>query len=545
MSLPPEVSPSRLSAERAFALIQQGQTCLKTGDFPGAADAAQALLKYDFRSVEGWVLLCSALIRMGSVDDDRALADALGAIPVTHPAHSLLAVERCRVLANRGRCGEAVELARMVEAHVRLSPRQHDILSNTYTTCGLFDEAYRHSLLAAKGLPEDAAVIYNKALSLRNLGRIDEAVADFSRVVEKWPNHALGFFSLADSKRWSIEENHVAQIETALQSGQATEEDLPRLNYALFKEAHDIGDHPKAWSALTTGARLAHARAPYQLQDRKAYTDALIRFFNDEMPGRAPDGPAPIPIFIVGLPRSGTTLVERIFSAHPEVTDMGETHGFALAVRDSLGVPRFGDLDAGIVNQFARADWQKVAENYLRSLAYRKPETRFFTEKLPHNYHLVGAMKRAFPHARIVHLRRAPMDSLFGAYKVLFGQGSYLWSYRFEDLAAAYKMYRKLTDHWRAILGEGFTEVILEQLIAEPEPRIRELLERTGLDFHPDCLSPHQASGGVSTASSTQVRQPINSQGVGAWRKYADGFEPLRKLLEADGFVDAEGNPIW
>lgn len=545
MSLPPEIRSSRLSEERAFALLQHGQVCLKSGDFPAAADAAQALLKSDPRSVEGWVLLCSALIRMGSIDDDRALADALSVIPVTHPVHPLLAVERCRVLANRGRCGEAVELARMVETHVRLTARQHDILSNTYTTCGLFDEAYRHSLLAVEGLPDDAAAIYNKAFSLRNLGRIEEAVTDFSRLVKKWPNHSLGYFSLADSKRWSSEENHIAQIEAALQSGQISDDDRPRLNYALFKEAHDVGDYSKAWSALTTGARQAHARAPYLLQERKAYTDALIRFFNDEVKTTEPDGSAPTPIFIVGLPRSGTTLVERIFSAHPDVTDMGETHGFALAIRDAVGAPRFGDLDVGIVNRFAQADWGKVAEYYLSSLSYRKPSTRFFTEKLPHNYHLVGAMKRAFPHARIVHLRRAPMDSLFGAYKVLFGQSSYLWSYRFEDLAAAYKMYRKLTDHWRALLGEGFTEIILEQLIADPEPRIRELLRSTGLDFHPDCLSPHQASGGVSTASSAQVRQPINSQGVAAWRKYADGFEPLRKLLEADGFVDAEGNPIW
>jgi hypothetical protein len=137
------------------------------------------------------------------------------------------------------------------------------------------------------------------------------------------------------------------------------------------------------------------------------------------------------------------------------------------------------------------------------------------------------------------------MDSLFGAYKVLFGEGSYLWSYKLEDLAQAYKLYRQITDHWRRELGESFVDVTLENLIANPDAEIRRLLARVGLDFHEACLAPHTAKGGVSTASSSQVRQPINNQGVGAWRKYAGGFEPLRQKLEAAGFVDAKGDPIW
>jgi hypothetical protein len=137
------------------------------------------------------------------------------------------------------------------------------------------------------------------------------------------------------------------------------------------------------------------------------------------------------------------------------------------------------------------------------------------------------------------------MDSLFGAYKILFGEGAYLWSYKFEDLAHAYSLYRQITDHWRREIGQSFVEVTLETLIADSEPEIRRLLQETGLDFHPGCLSPHTATGGVSTASSAQVRQPINGQGIGAWRKYAEGFEPLRQMLEERGFVDAQGNPVW
>jgi hypothetical protein len=137
------------------------------------------------------------------------------------------------------------------------------------------------------------------------------------------------------------------------------------------------------------------------------------------------------------------------------------------------------------------------------------------------------------------------LDSLFGAYKTLFGPGSYLWSYSLPDLAENYRLYRKLTDHWRAELGDAFVEVILEDLIADPETEIRRLLDRLGLDFHENCLSPHETKGGVSTASSVQVRRPINRDGVDAWLKYSEGLEPLRQELTRDGFLTPDGRPVW
>ena len=546
MSLPPGPgaanAPIPVSAAR---LLQEGQSRMKRGDFAEAADLAQVMLRADPRSADAWVLLCSALIRMGSADDDRALADALAAVPVTHPAHTMLAAERCRVLAKRGRYGEAVELARMLEAHIKLTPRQNDILSSAYTTAGLFEDGLRLAEQATAFLADDPSAAYNHALALRHLGRIDEATVAFEEIVARNPAHSLAWFSLADCQRWTPERNHISAIEAVLAGPGLTAEDGARLNYALFKEAHSAGLNDLAWRSLAEGARIANARAPYNTAERTAFTEGLIKTFRGGLKAAPADGPEPIPIFIIGLPRSGTTLVERIFSAHPDVTDMGETHGFSLALRDAAGLQRFGEIDFESLQRMGGVDWADVGQRYLRSLDYRKPGTRFFTEKLPHNYHLAGPMRLAFPQARFVHLRRAPMDSLFGAYKILFGEGSYVWSYRFEDLAAAYGLYRRITDHWRVELGESFVDLTLENLIADPETQIRQLLDRTGLAFHEACLSPHEAKGGVSTASSTQVRQPINSQGVGAWRRYAEGFEPLRRMLEDGGFVDASGDPVW
>ncbi len=545
MNRPPETRATPPSPAQIAGLLNEGQSRLRRGDLPAAADIAQAVLQVDRHRAEAWVLLCAALMRMGSGDDDRALGDALAALPESDPAYTLLAIERCRVLANRGRCGEAVELGRRVSSLGRLGPRQHDVLSNAYTTSGLFEVALVHAEEAVKHLSQDPAAFYNRALAHRHLGHIDEAIFGFEKMLSFAPGHALAYYSLADCRKWTQDQNHIDAIQAALRSAPLPDIDRTRLFYALFKEAHDIGDHALAWSALAEGARLAHAAAPYPYEDRRAYTQSLIKRFSGGLDQPVAETDGPTPIFIVGLPRSGTTLVERIFSAHPDVTDMGETHGLALAIRDALELSRFGDLDINTVASMGGVDWSKVAAFYLRGLEYRGATTRFFTEKLPQNYHLVGAMRRAFPQARIVHLRRAPMDSLFGAYKILFGESSYTWSYRFEDLANAYGLYRQLTDHWRSELGKVFVEVTLERLIADSESEIRALLEQTGLTFHEACLSPHKAKGGVSTASSTQVRNPINSQGVGAWRTYAREFEPLRERLEQLGFVDAAGDPVW
>ena len=545
MSLPPSPPTAPINPADVARLLQAGNAQMRAGNLAAAADIAQTLVRANSSIVDAWVLLCSALIRMGSADDDRALADALAAIPIAHPAHPMLAAERSRVLARRGRYNEGVELARLLETHVRLTPRQHDILSTTFTTSGLFEDGLAHAERAAAGLPNDPSATYSRAVALRYMGRIDEAVAAFETILASFPDHSLAHFSLVDCKRWTAEHNHVAAIQQALGAPNISSADKARLNFALFKEANDLGLTDRAWQALTEGAQIVAKLAPYHMAERTAFTQWLEDNFAGNLDTPPTDGPEPVPIFIIGLPRSGTTLVERIFSAHPDVTDMGETHGFSLAMRDAAGLPRFGELDLDSLHQLGKVDWADVGKRYLRSLDYRRPKTRFFTEKLPHNYHFAGPMRLAFPQARFVHLRRAPMDSLFGAYKVLFGEGSYLWSYKFEDLAHAYKLYRQITDHWRRALGESFVDINLENLIANPDAEIRRLLARVGLDFHEACLTPHTAKGGVSTASSTQVRQPINNQGVGAWRKYADGFEPLRQKLEAAGFVDAKGDPIW
>jgi hypothetical protein len=248
---------------------------------------------------------------------------------------------------------------------------------------------------------------------------------------------------------------------------------------------------------------------------------------------------------VFGLPRSGTTITERVLASHSQVRALGETPALLVAMKKAAGLARADLFEAQHVAATAAADFAEVARIYQACLAFKAEGAAMITDKLPQNYEHVGAMRLAFPNASLVHVRRAPMDSLFGAHKLLFGEGGYHWSYRLEDLACAYRCYRKIMAHWRASLGEAIFTITLEQLIAEPEAQIRALLAHCGLPFEEACLSPHEAKGGVSTASASQVRKPLNADGVGAWRRYARQLEPLRAMLEDDGFVDADGEPIW
>ena len=533
--------------EPVLQMTLAGLEALKRGDAVRAAQLGEEASRIAPTRADGWLLLAAALTKMGSADDERAMADALRHLAPDDPARLMIEVDRARALAVRGRANEACEIAFRIRDLPQLSPRQHDTLGSVFAMIALFEEAHHHCAIAARALPENAMVIYNLATATRYLGRIDEAEALFEKVISIDPDHSLAFASLASLKKWTDERNHVEALRAAAQRTIAGSEDAARLHFSSFKELNDLGRRDEAWAALEIGAATAHALYPPVRDAKEARTTALIEAFSvqrlRDRPAHRPSGPRPI--FIYGLPRSGTTLTERILAAHSTVTAMGETSGFTLALRTTVGHPRGRDIDADMIRRSANADWVEVARRYQQNTAFLARGATCVTEKLPHNYEFVGPIHLAFPDAPLIHVRRAPMDSLFGAYRLLFGESAYVWSYTLEDIAENYRQYRRLMAHWRKALGDKITEVTLEHLIDNQDSEIRRLLAACGLAFEDACLSPHDAEGGVSTASSSQVRKPINRQGVGAWRAYAAQLEPLRAALERDGFVDADGEPIW
>ena len=530
--------------------MSEASAALRQGRPDRALDAARRASALDPDALYAWWLLGLAAIEL----DDFAEAEAgLGqGIARMAPGEPLLArflTQRARALIPLGRGGEAVELVHRALAELETTGTDAATL---HLLAATLSHATREAealplLVRATGMAPDVAAYWaERGDTEQFLGRIDDAERSFEAAIAGqpqpwWPAH----FALSRLRRWTRGHNHIDRLK-ATPAHDAL--DAARQGYALFKELDDIGDYGQAWDWLQKGAAAARSqpvtpRSPaWSANEEGATVAAWQSFFPVERfsePASSSVGPRRI--FITGLPRSGTTLVERILSAHSQVQALGELHTFPAVTKMVSGTVSPALLDADTVAAAAHCDPAVLAKAYAIETAYLHNGAPFVTDKLPHNGDYAGLIRLAFPDAVIIHVRREPMDALFGAYKLHFAAR---WSFSLDDLADHYGNYRELMNHWRTCLGEGLIEVSLEAVIADPEGQIRRLLDACGLPFEEACLRPHEAKGAVASASASQVRQPINAEGVGAWQRYASGLAPLRARLQAMGAVDAEGRAI-
>jgi len=439
-----------------------------------------------------------------------------------------------RALCQCARWREGSERLAMAEQCAPPDPTLRNRIGVALVNVGMAERGLPHLEWAAAANPTAADLQYDLGWALASVGRLDEAERRFSETLSLRPSAASAHLALARLRRWTVHSNHVDRLRAVLAEPELTRVERARLGFALFKELDDLGRHNEAWPTLCDANALARQEAaPWSQADDEALVTALIRTFPPRMftrrvPVRAG---AATPIFIVGLPRTGTTLVERILAAHSQVRALGELPFFPLLFSRAAGEPDTS-FAARTVLKARGVDWRALGAAYLARTAFLARGAAFTTDKLPVNSVLIGPLRLALPGARIILLRREPMDALFGAYRMWLADGhSYGWSYRLEDLAAHWRQHERLMNHWRACLGDQLLEVSYEDLVTDPGAQIPRLLAGCGLPFERACLSPHEAAGIVLTISSAQVRSPITAAGVGHWRRYAAPLAQLRDLL--------------
>ena len=312
---------------------------------------------------------------------------------------------------------------------------------------------------------------------------------------------------------------------------------VPFLAFALFKELDDLGDTGAAWAALQAGCQAKRSRLDYRLQEEVTAFQSLAK-----LPIISPAvdavGERPAPIFIVGMPRTGTTLLERILSAHPDVQDAGELDDLPLQMRWTANRFSKSLLDPAVIAAQAGQDPRVLGRRYIDHAAWRARGKSRFTDKLPSNFLHVGLIASALPGARILHMVRNPMDTCFSNLKELFAD-AYPHSYDIAEMAAHYGRYRRLMAHWHQQLPGVVLDVSYEDLVADPEATSRRVLDHCDLSWQPSLVQVQEHPGAVSTASSVQVREPIHQRAVGGWRRYEGQLEPLRQRLLADGWIGA------
>lgn len=417
--------------------------------------------------------------------------DAFGRAAAAAPGTTLGSLASARALLAAGRDPEAETILRIIVARQPHNPVALDLLGNT----------------------------------LADAGRFEEARACFLRAIERAPWLSGGYYDVARCCRIERQDSElIERMRAALALPALEPSQRSRVHLALGKAADDLGDYEEAMRQFDAAERVRNGIVRFDLAAFEARVDRMIRQFTREAIARAAatDSDEPAPVLIVGMPRSGTTLVEQILSAHSQVGAGGELpfwneHG--------SGWERMGGAEQGA--DFLGAS----AREYLRVLRGLAPECKRVTDKMPLNFQWAGLVHAALPRATIIHCRRSPIDTALSIHQTHFSHrmtfptgGAALVGYM--------RAYERLCAHWRRVLPPArFIEIDYETLVAEPEPVIRRMVAACGLEWDPACLRPERNERVVKTASKWQARQPIYRTAVARWRAYEPWLGPLRELL--------------
>ncbi|QDA57894.1 sulfotransferase family protein [Thermomonas aquatica] len=368
---------------------------------------------------------------------------------------------------------------------------------------------------------------------LNHLGRFEEAETEYLRCLELEPAYPYAYLSLVQNRRSKVPGARVGRIRAA-RAAASTEKDGITLDYAMFHEQDAAGDIDAAWLALESGARMQRAIVAFDGAAEQRNLEALIESFADAppLPGdRAPVGSRRCHVFIVGLPRSGTTLLDRMFGNHPLVGSAGELNSFSRSLSWEIDAYYEPPPSEGIARRARDCDWKAVGTGYVEATSARHPDKPYLLDKNPQNIYNAGYIAKAIPQARILCLSRNPMDACFSNMKELFAPASYGYSYDQRELAEHFARFRMLVACWRRQLPGQFHVVDYEALVDDPERELERAMHFCGLDFDPAYVDITRNKSPVSTASSAQVREPLNRRGLGAWRRYRQYLQPLAARL--------------
>ena len=443
--------------------------------------------------------------------------------------------ELSRAYLAMGQVPVAVEAANRVMAMAPANGVTMDMLGVIFGQAGLHEKAKAAFKAAVERLPEVAAIRFNFASTLAFTGDLDAAEEQLEASLRLAPHHGRAHLFLSKLRRQSAGKNHLDRLRAALA-------DVPDaqgqfyLHLALAKELEDLGQYDQAFEHLTVGKAVAGATRGYSpARDATAF-DTLAKCFSE--PSEVRDGcDSEEPIFVIGMPRSGTTVVERILSSHPMVRSAGELRNFMVALDGETGsVPGF-IFNEAFADRTRDIDWLRLGTRYLDSIGHLSGAAPHFVDKLPHNFLFAGFIARALPQAKIICLRRDPVDTCLSNFRQVFDLRSPYFDYSYDllDTGRYYLLFDRLMAHWQRVFPGRILEIQYEELVAEQEPSTRRLLEFCGLPWDAACLSFEQNEAPVATASAMQVRDAMNRNSIGRWKQYEPQLSGLLQLLAEGG----------
>ncbi len=465
-------------------------------------------------------------------DHDRAIAAYNNALNL-NPNYPEPLLGLARVYREKDRHDEALNYARRA---LELNPDK----AEAYSLLG--------DILIKKGEYQECEAAYRKALALdENLltahlglgqlrieqGQLDVAKETFEHCMAISPDELAPYIFMAQARKIEKNDPVLARLEKeAEQIGTMPSQKAMTLHFAMGKAYDDLKEHDQAFPHFLEGCRIKRAKIQYSPDNHDLATRNICNFFSPENIAKLRGGgnQSDLPIFVLGMPRSGTTLTETILASHPDVFAAGELHDLlSIANHPKPGVNSEGFPLS--MQGLTPDDLTLMGNRYLERLRKHAPDAKRITDKMPANFMALGLIHLMLPKAKIIHVKRNPADICLSAFTKNFNNSQY-HSYDLTEMGRFYVDYARLMEHWQKVLPEGsFFNIQYEELVADPETKSRELVEFCGLEWNEACLTPHKTERNVKTASVTQVRQPVYTSSVERWRRYEKFLQPLMIAL--------------
>lgn len=476
-------------------------------------------------------MLAETGARLGRIEDaEKLLARALELAPSFLAARHNYAL----VLHRQTKAPEALAQIDLLLAAEPDNPSYRFLQASALTRIGEYEQAIAiyEAVLARYGT--NARGWLSLGHARKTAGYTQPSIDAYQSAIAHAPSFGEAYWSLANMKTYRFSEAMVAQMEAQLQREDISPEDRFHLHYALGKAYEDAADYAASFRHYDLGAKLRRDAISYSADDTSAFTDRQIAFFTSErLKAHAGQGdPSPDPIFVVGLPRAGSTLIEQILSSHSAVEGTMELPDIIAIAKRIGGGHLHNDAYPSALASFTPEQFRALGKEYLdRTRVQRKSGRPIFIDKMPNNFQHVGLIHMILPNAKIIDARRHPIGNCFSAFKQHFARGQ-TFSYDLNDLGRYYCDYVRLMAHFDEALPGRVHRVQYENMIADPNAEIRRLLAYCGLQFEQACMEFHTNTRAVRTASSEQVRQPLYGDAVEQWRNYETWLGPLKAALK-------------
>lgn len=511
--------------------LQEGFSHLQAGQPEKAAECCKHVLMSRKDLPEAHFLV--GLVAL-DLNQRKVAIEAFGSVTHLDATHGPAWANLARLFMMSGQPARADKALENAVEHADDNPVVLDLIGLVSTLLGNDHEALNWYARAVAGAPENVGFLVNYANCQMHVGKLDESASSLRKALQMSPGNANAHWILAGLHK-ARDRKHVEELQSFVATGRYPAKALAFLCYGLGKELEDLEDWDAAFDAFAKGADARRSTLEYNEAAEEEMYAALERIYTREWldaPADSCDSAAPI--FVIGQPRTGTTLVERIITAHSKVHSAGELKQFGNSVRRLTRYDGASRFSAELVEGAASADFQKLGNMYIETSRTLAGDTPHFVDKLPANYAYLPLILKALPNAKIVHLRRNPMDACFSSFKQLFAD-AYPHSYNQEEMARHHARYYHLMETWRERFGDRFFDVAYEDVARDLEPNARALIEFLGLPWEDACLEFHKQKTAVTTASAVQVRQPAHTKSIGRWRRYEQHTNPMQKTLESLG----------